>query len=199
MTTKSRKQRPVPFDAVPVEEAAAPVRMAVGERKRSHPVQTTRVPIGIEKLLYLAATKPEFRKRLLGDRERAIAAAKVRLTEAERSTLLHVPPAALEAMIARISPARHGQRKFMKTVAAASVSLAAGVLGTGCVGDDTVTGIRPDVPDEDVTEVESVSDIAGDTVLDTSVDDAWTSDADAADVDVPETYGDAGIGPDGAE
>jgi hypothetical protein len=116
-----------------------------------------RVPIGVEKVLYLAATDRKFRSALLDDREATLARAGVRLSEVERATLLAVPRAALETMIGRISPERHGKRSFMKTVAAATVSLAAGVAAAGCNQDDndplpdTVTGDTADVEDVDPT------------------------------------------------
>jgi hypothetical protein len=182
-----RRQRPGtrPAETVEIAEPTAPVRMAVGERSGQRRTRTARVPIGIEKVLYLAATDPAFRARLHEDRAAAVAGAKVRLSDVERTTLLGVPRPALEAMIARISPEKHGKRKLMKTVAAATVSLAAGVLTAGCDSDDDWSGgIRPDVPEDVDAEVETSFDVGGDTAWDTHVDDGWTSEADVDALDV---------------
>jgi len=155
---------------------------------------TARVPIGIEKVLYLAATKPEFRKRLLEDRAGAVARSGVRLTDIERSTLLGVPRPALEAMIGRISPERHGKRSFMKTVAAATVSLAAGVVAPGC---NEESGPEPGLDVPDTTEAADAD--AGDSA-DVEPPDGTrgiTADVpDDADVDVPPEFAPGGVMPD---
>lgn len=142
---------------------------AAARRGQRRPTDTVRVPIGVEKVLYLAATRPAFRRRLAEDRPAAIAEARVRLTDAERATLLGVPARSLETMIDRIRPAEHGRRRFMKTVAAATVSLAASMVTEGCFEGQTA-GIDPGdyvEPRDDVTVAED------------------TGDEDAADVTLP--------------
>ena len=52
-----------------------PVTTVVGGQTRRASHGTTRVPIGIEKVLYLAAANEPFRRRLLEDRPLALAAA----------------------------------------------------------------------------------------------------------------------------
>lgn len=155
---------------------------AEARRGKGRPKYTARVPVGVEKVLYLAATSPEFRRRLAADRPAAVAAARVRLTDAERTTLLGVPARALETMIDRIRPTEHGKRRFMKTIAAATVSLAASIASEGCTNDDDWSGgVGPDIPQAD--------DIA-------AVEDA--GEEDAAEVPVPD-YAEDGIRPDGGE
>jgi len=150
---------------------------------------TARVPIGIEKVLYLAATNASFRRRLTEDRAGAVAAAKVRLTEAERATLLAVPTRALETMIDGIRPAEHGKRRFMRTIAGATVSLAASVAAEGCI-DATPAGIQSDIPGPD--DAAAVEDGGGDEVdvaLPTEVEDGMDAEVepwDTAEVPMPD-------------
>ena len=133
-------------------------------RRRSPTRGTARVPIGVEKALYLAANDPRFRTALLDDRERTVA--RMKLTDAERATLCAVPRAALEKMIDRLRP-QHGRGRFARTVAAASVTLAASLSGAaGCDGDDDDGDAEVDVPPPD-------------TVGDTSdPPDVWYTDVD---------------------
>lgn len=131
-TERDRTTNPTP--PKPLETRSA---CTVVEGKRERRVHATaEVPVGIEKLLYLAATDGTFRRRLLEDRAGALDAARVRLTPVERATLQAVPERTLETMIARLRPAQHGKRRVMRAVAA-TLSLAAGVAVGGCVeGDD---------------------------------------------------------------
>ena len=180
------------------ERPAAEARRGEGRRK-----YTARVPIGVEKVLYLAATSPAFRRRLAEDRPAAIAAARVRLTDAERTTLLGVPARALDSMIDRIRPTEHGKRRFMKTIAAATVSLAASVASEGCTNDDDWSGgIGPDIPQpDDIAAVEDAGEDEADVTLPpdaTEGIDAEIDPWDTAEVPVPDTAED-GIRPDGGE
>ena len=89
--------------------------------------ENTEVPVGFEMLLYRAAQEPEFRRRLLADRDATIASSGIRLRPAEHATLDVVSTGALSRMIDRIEPSNPQRRKFMGTVAAAVTSLAAGL------------------------------------------------------------------------
>jgi hypothetical protein len=150
---------------------------------------TARVTIGIEKVLYLAASNDAFRSRLLVDREVALATARVRLSDVERTTLLGVPRSALETMIAHVSPVRHGKRRLMKTVAAAAISLAAGTGVPGC-GEDGEPAPDADTADVDVRDFGTEG-----AAPDVRSDADWTEDADTADVDARD-FGAEGAGPD---
>jgi len=171
-----------------------PMTTIVGGQPPRKAKATARVPIGIEKVLYLAASNPKFRSSLLEDRAGAVARSGVRLTDIERSTLLGVPRPALEAMIGRISPERHGKRSFMKTVAAATVSLAAGVVAPGC---NEESGPEPGLDVPDTTEATDAD--AGDSA-DVEPPDGTrgiTADVpDDADVDVPPEFAPGGVMPD---
>jgi len=116
------------------------VGASIGRRARF--AQKVRVPVGLEKILFLAARDPELRARLLAERAGTIDAIGVRLRPSERAMLEASPPAALEAMIDKIDASNPRRRRFMGLVAAAATSLAAGTAVVGC--DAQPAGIRPD-------------------------------------------------------
>ncbi|MFH2007022.1 MAG: twin-arginine translocation signal domain-containing protein [bacterium] len=104
-----------------------------------------KVSVGIERVLYLAATDGTFKAALLEDRAAALEDRELLLLPDEQAILVSVPDGALASMIRSIRPPDHGRRRFMKAVAAASV--AGGVVGvtlsSGCVDEELATGIRP--------------------------------------------------------
>lgn len=131
------------------------------------------IPVGIEKVLYLAAVEPEFRRALLSERLDAIEARGLSLRDSERAMLRVAPAAQLEAAIDGLDVSAHnvGRRRFMRQVAAAAVTLAAGEALSGCgevqgpsTGDAQehdaeqhymdAGGARPDVPEDDVPEAD---------------------------------------------
>ncbi len=115
------------------------------------------VPVGVERVLYGAASDPGFRAALLKDRGAALAG--MGLEVSERAVLENVPEASLVAMIDAIRVDEHGRRDFMMTVAAVSVGAGAATAAlSGCESDLSATGIRPD----DDAEVSSdASDLDG--------------------------------------
>ena len=104
------------------------------------------VSVGVERVLYLAATDGAFQAALLEDRAAALEDRELLLEPEEQAILVSVSGEALASMIQSLRPPNHGRRRFMKAVAAASVvGGAAGVaLSSGCVDDDLATGIRPE-------------------------------------------------------
>ncbi|HUT79409.1 MAG TPA: hypothetical protein VM285_17050 [Polyangia bacterium] len=96
------------------------------------------VPVGLEQLLYTAATDAAFRAELVRDRERAAARRGLALTDSERSALAVAPRAQLEAMIDHIDTSEQNLKrcKFMRAVAATVVTLAAST-GLGACGGPT--------------------------------------------------------------
>src|SRR5512137_527504 len=64
--------------------------------------QKVAVPVGLEKVLYLAARDPDLKEMLLADRVAAIVGLGVALRPSERAMLEAAPRAALEAMIDKI-------------------------------------------------------------------------------------------------
>ena len=101
------------------------------------------VPVGLEKVLYLAATEPAFRDALLRDRAAAVRARGIRLRASELSMLELATPEQLASSIDALdtSEASLARRGFMRAVAGA-VTLAAGSVLSGC-GEDA---IQPDAP-----------------------------------------------------
>jgi outer membrane biosynthesis protein TonB len=90
-----------------------------------------KIPVGIEKVLYLAATDAGFREALFADRAEALGRPGVNLLPDEAAVLKCIPDDRLEMMIAQIDPSAHGKR-FMQKVAACAVALAATTAGAGC-------------------------------------------------------------------
>ena len=103
-----------------------------------------RVPVGVERVLYMAALDPAFRAALLSGREAALAGRGFELTESERAMLRLAPDAQLEEAIAAIdtSPTNLERRGFMAAVAATAALATAEVL-TSC------GGVRSDEPQRD--------------------------------------------------
>jgi len=146
------------------------------------------VPVGLEKLLYLAADDPSFRRRLLDDWRAAAGGMGIRMRPSELAILETADRDMLARMIDGIVPSNPRRRKFMGLVAAAVTSLAAGTAGcSGCVESDTPlnyadAGVGPD----------------GDVDADTDSDDGGMDggDTDTVDTDDPGTGADAGVNPD---
>jgi hypothetical protein len=90
------------------------------------------VPIGLEKLLCLAAADPGFRSRLLTDRKEAARAGGWQLRPSEEAALAAMPEATLAALVARIDVERHPRRPFMQSVLAAALAAGATTVAMAC-------------------------------------------------------------------
>jgi len=98
--------------------------------------RTVRIPIGVEKLLTLAAADSEFRRELVRDRAAAVERSGYVVQSTELAVLASVSDAQLEAMISRIDVKRHSKRDFMRSVANVALAAAAsGALLTACKGE----------------------------------------------------------------
>jgi subtilisin-like proprotein convertase family protein len=86
------------------------------------------IPVGMERVLVLAASDPEFRRALLADPERCLQDRGYRLRPTELRMLRAVPPGALQATIDRIdtSPDNVGRRALLGTMAAGLATLGLG-------------------------------------------------------------------------
>ena len=107
------------------------------------------IPVGMERVLYLAATDRAFFAALFADRAAAVEAYGMVLRDTERSMLESIPVAQLRSAIAGLdsSPKNLRRRTFMAAVAASAATVAA--AGTlGCGDDDVSKGIRPDMPQQ---------------------------------------------------
>ena len=146
--------------------------------RRHAPQGKLEIPVGLERILYLAARDPDLRARLLADRAGTIAALGVALRPSEKAMLEAAPGAALEAMIDRIDVSNPRKRKFMNLVAAAATSLAAGTAGIACDtvdSDDPINGVDAGVG------ADTDSDMDTDTDTDTDPDAGADLDAGAWD------------------
>jgi hypothetical protein len=155
---------------------------SIGKREKF--AQKVRVPVGLEKVLYLAARDPELRRKLVEDRAAAIDELGVALRPSEKAMLQAAPAAALEAMIVRIDASNPRKRRFMNLVAAAATSLAAGTATVGCdvdPGKDVAMGATGDVD----------TDTDTDTGIDAGPDAGLDPDGGAVDTDT-DTYAGGG-------
>jgi hypothetical protein len=145
-----------------LEEGQEVVRKTiVGGRPAARRKHKVKVPIGIEKVLVRAAADSEFRDRLFGERQATLDSLHDELSPTELKVLTTIPEGTLHGMIQSIDLQRHGKRRFMKGVVAATLiaTAATGVLGcevsesqpAGILAEDiimdtvTETVIKPDV------------------------------------------------------
>jgi hypothetical protein len=151
---------------------------------------TVKVPVGMEKVLFHAARDEEFKKKLLSDRQAAIAECGIELRPSEEATLKVVSNAALETMIANIVPENPRRRKFMGLVAAAAASLAA--INVDCCASPA--GVDPDTDvdgDDDNNDTTDDTDTGADSDTDGDTDADGDTDTDS-DTDVDIDAGDDG-------
>jgi len=137
-----------------VEEMEAGTTIVGGQPLKPRQRGRVRIPVGIEKVLCLAAIEPEFRDELLSKRLGAVEARGLELRDSEQAMLRAAPRAQLEAAIdgLDVSEGNLGRRSFMRHVAAAAVTLAAGEALSGCEieGPSPDGGDTPDVNGHDL-------------------------------------------------
>ncbi len=140
-----------------------------------------RVPVGVERVLYMAATDPAFREALMADRAGAVQRAGLPLRDSELALLAAVPRPQLQAAIDGMDTTQTNvQRRTFMRVVAASAATVASATALGC-SEDVATGIRPDMKDDTSTQVDASDD---------SGEDAGASDT----VKAPPPEGMAGTG-----
>ena len=129
-----------------------------------------RVPVGVEKVLFLAATDEGFREALLQDRDRAVEQQGLSLRDSERALLAAVSNEQLCVAIDGMDTSAPNVRRrtFMRVVAASAATVAS-AAALGCSDDGVATGIRPDMDDDDLNKspdsgADSGKDSASDTV-----------------------------------
>jgi len=126
---------------------ASPRTTIVGGRPPEAQGGLPPVPIGLERLLRLAAVDPAFGAELIARRVEVAAAAGVDLTRSEAAILAAIPAAQLEAMIDRVPPPAPPRRDFLQQAAASAVIALGGAALASCEACMPATqGIRPDVP-----------------------------------------------------
>ena len=116
------------------------------------------VPVGLERIIYRAATDPGFLAALLRDREAAVTPMGLRASE--RALLRAVPEAQLRAAVAGVDVSEDNlaRRVFLGAVAASAATVAAAST-LGC-GDDVSKGIRPDMPSDGGKDTVEVKEAA---------------------------------------
>ena len=114
----------------------------MGDAPRPRAVARVFVQVGLERVLYLAATDQSFRELLLAVRDAALLEAGLVLTGGEADVLAAVDRDTIATMIGAVQPQVRPQRPFLKAVAASCVLLATGAAMVECAGCDSA-GIRP--------------------------------------------------------
>lgn len=100
-----------------------------------------RITIGVEKVLYLAATDHNFRAVLRRDRREALRQWNLTLSSTEKAVLYTVDQRNLDALIAAARPASEKRRRFMAAVGGAVAASASGLIITASYG--CTKGVRP--------------------------------------------------------
>ncbi len=123
--------------------------MGIGNR-------TVDVPVGVERVLFLAAVNEDFRAKLLEDREAALQEFGLKIRPTEAALLRAIPATQLQQNIDGIDTSEQNleRRSFLQAVAAsAAVVAAGGAAGCGDDGDKAKVdadmgagdrGVRPD-------------------------------------------------------
>ncbi len=120
------------------------------ERRRR--TQRRNIPVGLEQVLFVAASDEAFREALLEDRTRALEAWGLRLRDSELRALGGIPDVQLRTVIAAVdtSSANVERRDFLRAVAASVAVVTAGQVAGGCDDTDDANGGSTDaaVPDQ---------------------------------------------------
>ena len=134
-----------------------------------------RIPLGLEHLLYRAASDGELRALLVADPEEAARVAGVELRPAERAMLGTVGARGIEAMVARVRPDSPRRRRFMEMVAASVAALAAGTIAQACGESDTRRYVDAGMDGETDADADSDGDSDTDSGTDTDTGSATDS------------------------
>ena len=179
--------------ASPVQQQITTGATIVGGQPPARKHVRVNVPVGVERVLYTAATDPEFKVALLRDRHAAARARGLRLRPSEEAMLRLAPAAQLEGAIARLdtSPRNVQRRTFMAAVAASAAAMAAAACGDDTAPVDSRINVDAGVP----VDAPGYTPDAG--VRDSLPQDVPVKYVDAGvAVDVPTVYPDAGVPPD---
>jgi len=110
------------------------------------PETGSRVPVGMEKVLFAAASDQHFMEELFEDREAAVEARGFRLRDSEMAMLRMIPDEHLRSAINGLDTSDRNleRRNFMRAVAATAVTVAAADALSGCSDDsDKDSGPSP--------------------------------------------------------
>ena len=106
--------------------------------KRDKQKTMSRIPVGVERVLFLAATDPAFHRALAHDPEAAVTARGLPLRESELAMLKAVPLKMLLASVKQVDPSPENlqRRTFLRAVAASAMTVAAADALAGCKDTD---------------------------------------------------------------
>lgn len=127
-------------------------KLLTGARSDRAPARVE-VPVGVERVLYLAASDPEFHAALFADRRAALVKRGCRLRPEEEAVLLAIPSEQLASTIAHVdvSATNVKRRGFLGAVAASAAALAAAEVFTSCGGERADDPTRKDGGTKDKT------------------------------------------------
>lgn len=105
---------------------------------KDHKHPANRIPVGMERVLYLAATNPAFHQALAQDPEQAIKEEGLTLRKSELAMLKAVPLSMLLANVNKVDPSPENlqRRTFLRAVAASAMTVAAADALAGCKDTD---------------------------------------------------------------
>jgi hypothetical protein len=132
---------------------ASPRKTIVGGRPPEARRDLPPVPTGIQRLLRLAASDPEFRTKLLAERDTVAPAVGVELTATERLVLRAASVEQLDAMAEHLPPVAP-RRDFIRQTAATAAALIGGPALLGCESCTPTRGAQPDEPPPRPTQSE---------------------------------------------
>ncbi|MBI2898335.1 MAG: hypothetical protein HYY06_32595 [Deltaproteobacteria bacterium] len=137
---------------VPEEVGAeSPRTTIVGARPPEGPGAAPPVPVGIQRLLRLAAVDEVFRQELVARRAQVAEAAGVKLTATESAILDAIPAGQILTMAESVPVPEPARRDFLRQTAASAVVLLGGAALAACEAcggpfPGPVGGARPDIP-----------------------------------------------------
>jgi len=182
---KNQRQWPTLGQFVAGNDDAPRTTIVGGQPFKGPPMRPVQIPIGLEKVLYAAAVNPEFCAALLRDRDQAVIAQGMQLRQGELAMLRLAPEAQLRSVIAGLDVTQPSLRKkkFLRGVAAAAVTLAAGGAVNGCVLLNTTVGSTDGglVPADARLVVDAGSRDGGQLPTDATVDVPVATDAGSRD------------------
>jgi len=121
-------------------ETPSPRTTIVGGRPPEAAGASFPVPVGLQRLLRLAAVEAAFLEELVVKRAEVAGPAGVELTPSERAILEAAPEEQLRAMARAVPPPEPTRRDFLRKTAATAVVLLGGAAIEGCPG----SGAAPD-------------------------------------------------------
>ncbi|MDX9723113.1 MAG: hypothetical protein RBU37_20345 [Myxococcota bacterium] len=112
------------------------------------------IPLGLEKVLFLASRDPHFAERLLKERCQAIDLAALPLTTLEQRLLASVPEPQLRSMIRSVQQQPSHARSMMRSVATVSLAALSSLALGACQPQEEATKPSPQVAQGEAVQLE---------------------------------------------